>query len=672
MKHVRVVLLALVLAWSSQASGAEVTDGPDVPELAVFDNAVMQFMDAKGIPDGQLAMTWQGRLVLARAYGNGSAQPVDLRSRFRVASVSKPLTSTLLHHLQQHSDFSLEDPVADYLDFTPMQGQMADARLGQVTVRHLLEHLGGFGAPENLGFDPMFRDIFIANALQVPLPLRKPDIQRWMSGRQLLFAPGATYAYSNYGYMLAGRVLEAASGLPYGAYADMVLNPLGIYDARLARSQVQRAFAGEAAYHSGRSGASVMDDSGSPLPLEYGGLNYENLAAAGGWTISMVEAARWLAALDDPDAENAPLDSTSLALMFGLPDNWTGPYAPGSYYYGSGWQVRDYGASGYNTWHGGGLPSTTSYVVRIRDGWNYAIAFNRRDETGTTNWHGEIDQFMGAARGAVQSWPAHDLFGQYLRPAPEPMGPRHSGSWYDPTHSGEGFVIQAVDADTAVVYWFTYDEQGNQRWYFGVGEMVGHRLIVEELYATAGGRFGPDFDPDDVTIRPVGALVLNFLGENSGKADYLVDGLSGAMELTRITQPFATDDPATAGNWRNGLWYDLSHSGEGFVVEVLPGDTVVIYWFTYDANGEPAWMVGQLAAADLGGPIDLGMLRPLGGNFGVAFDPSRVQRLGNGNATFSLGCGNGNAMSYADGDDDFPDVDQILVRLTAFIAADCN
>ncbi len=667
--HRRLSLLLLLLpVW---AVGAEVTDGQEVPGLAAFDQAMMTFMVDNDIPDGQLAMTWQGRLVLARAYSNDSGQPVNNRSRFRVASVSKPITSTLLHHLQQNSDFSIAQPAADFLDFTPPPGQLPDARLGSVTVRQLLEHLAGFGAPQDIGFDPMFHDRTIADSLDIDLPIRKPDIQRFMSGRSLLFEPGTTYAYSNYGYMLAGRVLEAASGLPYGAYADTVFNAMGIYDARLSRTQKHRAFAGDPLYESGFTANTVMSNAFVPAPLEYGALNYENVAAAGGWSLSMIEAVRWLSLLDDPQAEDAPLDGASLAEMFGLPENWQGPYTTGEYYYGSGWAVRSYGNTGYNTWHAGSLPSTSSYVVRIRDGWNYAVAFNRRDESFNTDYAAGIDQFMAQARNSVGAWPVHDLFPQWLRPAPADMGPRHSGSWYDPTHDGEGFIIQANGPDSAVVYWFTYDAQGQQRWYFGVGQMEGHRLVVRDLLATRGGRFGPDFDPDDVEVRTVGALVLNFYDDDSGKADYLVDGASGAMELQRITQPYAMDDPANAGDWRNGLWYDPAHNGEGFVVEVLPGGTVVVYWFTYDDQGAPAWMVAQLPGANLEDGIDLGMLRPVGGNFGVAFDPALVERLANGSLLFSLGCSSPRLAGFSGGGNGFADVNQSLDRLTEFMDSPC-
>jgi hypothetical protein len=153
-------------------------------------------------------------------------------------------------------------------------------------------------------------------------------------------------------------------------------------------------------------------------------------------------------------------------------------------------------------------------------------------------------------------------------------------------------VVQVINADTAVIYWFTYDRDGKQRWYFGLADMDGHRMVVRTLYEASGGHFGPDFDPDTVVRMEVGSLVLNFYDDQHGKVGYLLDGDSGYMELTSITQPFTSDDPASAGDWQNGLWSDPNHDGESFVVEVLPGGIVVIFWFTFDAEGHPAWMVG--------------------------------------------------------------------------------
>jgi hypothetical protein len=53
--------------------------------------------------------------------------------------------------------------------------------------------------------------------------------------------------------------------------------------------------------------------------------------------------------------------------------------------------------------------------------------------------------------------------------APEIPAGRLSGSWYDPTHSGEGYVLEVLADQRALVYWFSFDGQGQRRWFFGTG-----------------------------------------------------------------------------------------------------------------------------------------------------------------------------------------------------------
>ena len=671
MKHYRIsVTLSLLLTLSSSHAQI-VSDGMDVPLLAGFDQAMLLFMQQRDIPDAQLAITWQGRLVLARSYDNDSTNPADNQTRFRIASVSKSLTSTLLHRLQQDGVLSMDDSISDYLDLTPAPGDVADPALEDITIRNLLQHLAGISSTEMLGYDPVFNDAAVASALGVELPILKSQIRTFMNGKSLATAPGTNYAYSNYGYLLAGQVIESATGLPYGAYADSVFNPIGIYIGRQARSERHRLYDNEAVAWSGYQAASVMDSSGDLLPYEYGALNYENSAAFGGWTIPAVELAKWMASLDAPGDPDAILNQDSLDQMFGLPENLQRPFPSGDYYYAAGWAVRDYGTGGLNTWHGGSLPGTTSYVVRIRDGFSFVALFNRRNETAPGTWIAALETAIFNARAQVSSWPQHDLFAQSLRPAPAQAGARYSGSWFDQTHNGEGFVIQVINADTAVIYWFTYDRDGQQRWYFGIAQLDGHRMIIRELLQSSGGQFGPAFDPSQVETSIAGSLVINFYDDGSAKADYLLHGDSGYMELSRLSTPFANDDPATAGDWRNGLWYDPAHNGEGFVVEVLADGRVVAYWFTFDDQGNPAWMIGTLQADGLDQGIDLMMNRPEEGNFGVAFDPSRVVVHPNGVANMTLGCQGPSQVIYSGGDAGFPEVTLSLVRLAGYTDSAC-
>ena len=99
-----------------------------------------------------------------------------------------------------------------------------------------------------------------------------------------------------------------------------------------------------------------------------------------------------------------------------------------------------------------------------------------------------------------------------------------TGAWFDPAFEGAGFLVEVLADDQALVYWFTYDDSGAQRWYIGVGEATDSAIEIAELQEATGGRFGPEFDPDEVSLRTVGTLTLSFSSCDAGSADYEVDG----------------------------------------------------------------------------------------------------------------------------------------------------
>jgi len=110
-----------------------------------------------------------------------------------------------------------------------------------------------------------------------------------------------------------------------------------------------------------------------------------------------------------------------------------------------------------------------------------------------------------------------------------------TGSWYDPTHDGEGFNIEILKDNVPLLYWYTYDQSGNQRWLVGVGTADGNQLVFDGLIETSGGIFGPDFDPASVERETVGSATFTFFDCDSGEMEYDVDGITGGMSLTRIT-----------------------------------------------------------------------------------------------------------------------------------------
>ena len=109
-------------------------------------------------------------------------------------------------------------------------------------------------------------------------------------------------------------------------------------------------------------------------------------------------------------------------------------------------------------------------------------------------------------------------------------------------------VIEVLSEHRVLIYWFSYDSIGNPAWFFGVGEIEESSIIVEELFITRGGRFGPMFDPAEVEYAAWGSAVVE-LGCDYGKLDYaaVTDRYgAGKQTLNRLTGPgnFDCTDPS--------------------------------------------------------------------------------------------------------------------------------
>ncbi|HXO20807.1 MAG TPA: serine hydrolase domain-containing protein [Thermoanaerobaculia bacterium] len=194
--------------------GASPRTGTEVPELASFDRIVPSLMAKWGVPGAAVAVVQEGRLILARGYGwadREARQPVQPDSLFRIASLSKSLTSAAILQLVEEGKLRLDDKAFDLLkDLRPRAGARVNPQLRQITLRNLLQHSGGWDSGKS--FDPMFRSREIAGAMGVPTPAGPEAIVRYMLDQPLQFTPGTAYAYSNFGYCVLGRVIEKVTG----------------------------------------------------------------------------------------------------------------------------------------------------------------------------------------------------------------------------------------------------------------------------------------------------------------------------------------------------------------------------------------------------------------------------------------------------------------------------
>ena len=383
--------------------------------LAPFDKMMEAFLADNKVPGAALAVTRGGKIVHARGYGMadvGAKEPAKADSLFRIASVSKPITAVAVLQLVEQGKLKLDDKVLDRMPLKPpvADGSKIDERWKAITVRHCLQHTGGWDRDKS--YDPIGKAWDIAKAFEMPPPVTPEHVVRYMMGQPLDFDPGERYAYSNLGYLVLGRIVESLGGQKYEDFVkERIFAPIGVTTAKLGRARIENLAKNEVRYYDARKGTGrslYPPKVGETVPTVYGAMNLEAFEAHGGWIASAVDLAKFAAAFDDP--KKCPLlNGMSIAQMWARPDGKAGTDAKGqprAVYYGCGWQVRPTGAAGEsNQWHGGYIPGSEALLVRRRDGWNWAVLFNANNAPDGKSLSGQIDAEVHAAANAVTDWP---------------------------------------------------------------------------------------------------------------------------------------------------------------------------------------------------------------------------------------------------------------------------
>lgn len=405
------VCLALVSACSLLKSEGEI-ESPfsgewSAVDLAPFDRLMESFIEEHQIPGAALAVARDGDVVYARGFGIADVEtgrPVTPESLFRIASISKPLTALAVLKLVDQERLDLDDSILDLLYPSVMREWPVDARWKDITVRHLLQHRGGWDRDES--FDPMFRSWAIVEEMNEAPPASPEMIIRYMVRRPLDFAPGQRYAYSNFGYCLLGRILELKTQMSYElGVKELLLKPIGIDDFELGRTQWKHRHWREVVYYTDPPSvaSSVFNDSKVPLP--YGAWCLESMDAHGGWLAAAPALLKIAARMTPKDPTF--ISESNYGKVVERPEGragWNEGERPKAAYYGLGWMVRPVG-NGYNLWHSGSLPGTSTLLVRRHDGISWVVLFNTRDTPSGKGPSAIIDPLLHRAADEVTHWP---------------------------------------------------------------------------------------------------------------------------------------------------------------------------------------------------------------------------------------------------------------------------
>jgi CubicO group peptidase (beta-lactamase class C family) len=339
---------------------------------------VGEVMREQDIPGLSLALARHGRLVHRAAFGLADrerAEPCTPAHRFRIASVSKPVTSVAIHRLFEQGKLAPADRV-----FGPggrLPGfEAPTARHRAITLHHLLTHTcGGWSNSKD---DPMFQHGAMSHQELIAWTLREIPLRN---------EPGEVHAYSNFGYCLLGRVIEAVTGQAYHEHVrQKLLAPCGIANMALAGNTREERQEREVVYH-GHNG----EDPYRP------GMNVRRMDSHGGWIATAEDLVRLLVRVDGfPEAPDLLAPATLRAM--------TTPTKAGPGY-ARGWSVN----AANNWWHGGSLPGTSTLAVRTASGLCWAVLANtRRRDHGTPpkNTAAALDRMMWRVARSVPEWQA--------------------------------------------------------------------------------------------------------------------------------------------------------------------------------------------------------------------------------------------------------------------------
>jgi CubicO group peptidase (beta-lactamase class C family) len=190
------------------------------PELTRAD--LETFLDAlipsqlrnRNIAGAVISVVKDGQLLFQKGYGYADIEAkkrvLPDQTLFRPGSISKLFTATAVMQLVEQGKLDLDRDVNDYLDFA-----IPKTYPKPVTLRQLLTHTAGF--------EEILKNLFVGHASDIK-PLRTYLVNQ-MPAR--IFPPGKIPSYSNYGFTLAGYIVERVSGEKFGRYVDnYILKPL--------------------------------------------------------------------------------------------------------------------------------------------------------------------------------------------------------------------------------------------------------------------------------------------------------------------------------------------------------------------------------------------------------------------------------------------------------------
>jgi CubicO group peptidase (beta-lactamase class C family) len=317
---------------------------------------------ARGIPGFSITVAVDGKIVFSEGFGYADLEQrvaVWPTTKFRIGSVSKPLTAAALVKLVEQSKLDLDAPIKKYVPTFPDKGAI-------ITPRMLAGHLGGIRHyKENEFLNSKHYDNVVAG-----LAIFQDD--------PLVSPPGAKFNYSTYGFNLLSAVIEKACSEDFlSCMRDLVFSPLGMRST--VADQPSELIGQRARFYT----------HWKDKPLENAPYTDNSYKWAGGGLLSSSED---LVLFGNALLEPGYLKKESLALLFTSQKTKSGEETG----YGMGWGIERSKTGERIFAHSGGSTGASSELILYPDE-HLVVAMVCNYETNINGWKFEEVQSIAEA-----------------------------------------------------------------------------------------------------------------------------------------------------------------------------------------------------------------------------------------------------------------------------------
>lgn len=240
----------------SNAQQASTVSEP-APDLAHMDQIVQSYVASKQFM-GSILVARGDTVLFSKGYGFADLEwgvPDSPSTKFRLGSITKQFTAASILLLEERGKLKLDDPVKTYMPDAP-------AAWDNITIFNLLTHTSGI--PNFTSF-PDFASL-------EPFPATPAQLVARFRDKPLDFQPGASWSYSNSGFVLLGYLIEKIAGESYEKFVqDNIFTPLDMKDSGYDSNSAiipQRA----SGYTPGANGPINAGFVNMTIPLSAGGL----------------------------------------------------------------------------------------------------------------------------------------------------------------------------------------------------------------------------------------------------------------------------------------------------------------------------------------------------------------------------------------------------------------